>query len=196
MGAFQSRTQIPLPAGIRQNLSDDVAQAVLDAPGDNEIVGSYVYKRLVRGEEVDDVDCISDNSWKASHHLQKTRVLGAIPGTSENFEELFDDYTALTVQEQGESVNVDLISKQEYHREVGDKTFINTVKMTKNGLIHRDGDTHRPGIQVQRDAEVRFVVERLQRDQYCPWSNMREKDKEYFRKFAKIPDAECKANGF
>lgn len=200
MGLIHSvNVNIPLPDNARHDNTDHVAKTILSGPKNPIIAGSYVYKRMIRGETVDDVDATSDDIWRTSQWLQSNH--GARPKILGNYEyeEPFEDYTALEL----DNTRIDLIGKGEFNEKNKQDTFINTMVLTKRGLEHRrDVDTkwwmpRTYGEKAKFDQkQTHYVIENLQKGRYCKWDDMRDKDEEYFKKFNEIPERECEIYGF
>jgi hypothetical protein len=110
--------------------------------------------------------------------------------------EIFDDYDRYEMN----GVTVDLINRSEYDQASKTNNFINTVTITPDGFAHRRSNTlngrYNPFQIRKNQAQMEFVIRNLQEGRYCAWSGMRPKDREYFSKFGKIPEGECRANGF
>jgi hypothetical protein len=66
MGAQQSTVPAPEAKPAPPKDATKVAETILNGPGNPTIVGSYVYKKKIRGGDVDDVDVICDDVYKAA----------------------------------------------------------------------------------------------------------------------------------
>lgn len=180
---------VPVPKKANQMKTDEIADAILEGPGDPKIVGSYVYKRVMRDEEVDDIDMICNDTFGMVDHLKKTV---SAEQTADPWDEPFE-YTKLEVDDNGTKISIDIIETDEYtndHR-TKDTKFINAVQLTPDGLMHKDATLWSPKTDV-----VNYVMENMKAGRYAPWSNMRDKDEKYFENFEKIPEDESKPFGF
>ena len=167
---------------------DEIMETILNGPGDCKIVGSSVYKWKARGEPVRDIDCICNNTEQAKNNL--VGKLGAKVTRNNNFiKEDFDDYNNLTVGK----INIDLIGSNSFinHDSSKETNFVNAVQLSKSGLQSKDSSFFNT-----KKKQVDFVMKNLSEGRYCPWDNMRVKDYQYFSQFSKIPEGECRANGF
>lgn len=170
----------------KKDFSDKVVDTILNSEGECKIVGSYVYKKKIIGEEkVGDIDCVCKKWLVALDELRKYYAVNPTVSYDDPYEP-FNDYTRVDVIkcDRTESVKVDLISKDEYDK-LKHNSFINNVQWGKNGLEHKEGN----------DKQMKWIIENLRNCKICKWADMREKDKEYFEKFTKIPWEECQENG-
>ena len=147
------------------------------------IVGSYIYKHLLRGESVEDIDCICRNVTSMSGKLKrKYEAAYSQPSTYHSGD------VKMKVPVNSKDVNIDIIQRDSfmvwgYGRE---PSFINSLVLTSNGIEHIKGD----------EKKQKYIEENLRQGRYCPWSNMRKKDKAYFKDLEEIPSNECKKHGF
>lgn len=152
----------------------------------NVIFGSYVYKHMVRGEPVNDIDVLTPNTNKEGKRLAKKFYCKPKYSYAWVRGEPFNDFTCLTCDsDYSNEVKIDLVGKNEYLKTYR-RDFINTVILTSNGLKDIEGNEERK----------KFVIESLKQGKYCPWVDMRDKDKEYFKDFEVIDCNTCKKFGF
>lgn len=175
------------------NLTDDVANSIVTSKGNCRVVGSYVYKRLMRGEVVKDVDCVCDDLQTTVRELKElfdaTEVSNSdvynaeINELSRNGEVDRDDYVQLKV----DNINVDILSESAYQSLAKDyNSFVHNVVHTENGLEHKHGGN---------DEQVKFIADSLKNNEYCVWLNMRHKDNSYFNRMSTIDLDVCDRYG-
>lgn len=160
--------------------SDRIANFILNSKGNCKIFGSYVYKRQINGEEVNDIDCMCENIEKTASELVDN--FGAIPKNMEDSSGyIFNDYTSLEIPGVNK-LKVDLISKNDANKQFR-SSFINNTILTKNGIEHSDYEFNR--------KQLEFIQNNLNNRRYCPWANMRLKDRLYFKEFDIIDKNIC-----
>jgi len=225
MGALLSSNVVIHPSKDETlDNSDIIARDILQQSHNPKIIGSYIYKRLLRGERVRDVDAVSNDVTHVAMILRSK--CGAIDDIMN--EEDFKNYHSLQMR----GMHVDLVDEREYKEKIGDDTFINTIMLSSNGLQHKRGiiletipktttdtttntttdtttnTTTDTTTNTTTDAipatlsnrfdliQMKYVIHNLREGKYCRWSNMREKDKVYFGKLKEIPKEECELYGF
>ena len=187
MGNEQS-LKIKIPALIEQeDESDKVVTTLLVGPGNCKIFGSYVYKRIIRGEKVNDIDCISEDYNLTCENLRK--VMNAKYKHEISPDESIMDYTRLYVNK----ISINLISENEYLLNPLTKitTFINVIQLTKDGLVHKDATYY-----ISKIETIYFVINNLQNNIYFPWENMTENDQDYFKDFYQLSAEKAAKFGF
>lgn len=156
---------------------------------DNPVItGSYIYKKLIRGEKIPDVDIVIRNL----HAFKKI------------FRKHFKYFT-LTYPFEGlrydlrrsDGVYLDVISSEDYIATVHTNGLT-----TINSLVYSDGEIkHICELDEMRDVfssknldverEKLWNIDNFRRGRYCKWSTMRDKDIEYFNTFDIIDLKEC-----
>lgn len=160
-------------------------EKLLGKKSTNYIIGSYVYKKTIRGEIVNDIDIVTKCTGDEGHRLrEKFPCSGTY--VSPYIEYGYDDYVCLMCETDNGDVKIDLLGSKEHLDKNKERNFLNTVILTSNGLEDIKGN----------DKRKEFVIQNLKKGKYCPWNNMREKDKEYFKKFKIIDQDVCQDYGF
>lgn len=156
-----------------------IADILLKSNGNCKIFGSYIYKGVVRGETPNDIDCVCENTQAAINDLKQ------LGGTEVDFAAYADhDYSILPdyrrIQIKSSGINVDI------HPKITNNIIFTSIPvLTRNGLENAFGSSE------FKNRQLKFVISNLERDRYCQWDNMRDKDKEYFKNFSAIDKDFC-----
>jgi len=164
---------------------------IINGPERPVIIGSYVYKYLIRGEKITsihDIDVICNNPMKFSMIITRKEELGYIPNEYQIF---FS----------GSELYIDVIPINMFADE------INEIGLTTiNSLVFSNGEIKHifeiPEIAnklnvkaTNPEKERTWMVDNLKANRYCRWSGMRQKDVEYFNDWKVIDFQECALHG-
>jgi hypothetical protein len=173
--------------------------SIINGPEKPMITGSYVYKHLVRGEKVDDVDAVCSSPVRLSEKVVKMDKLAYNPTEDGGWEDRFTDYRLIKFS--GSDLHVDILQTGEFV-DVINKTGlspVNSLVLTEGGIRHI---TEVPEIADRLNVkaadpvkERTWMVENLKAGKVCRWSDMREKDKQYFKDWKVIDFQECASHG-
>lgn len=131
------------------------------------IFGSYVLKRVLLGMRPNDIDVVRSTK-------------GDTPFLSDGAWRKIVDIAGNT------RVNIDVHDSTPQN----DPVFISTV------AIQGSDKRFIPATSRVTQAMVDYVVDQVPKKRYCPWDNMRDKDKWFFKDFEIIPEEECELHGF
>ena len=163
---------------------DNIANTLLKSKGNCKIVGSYVYKRYINGYIPNDIDCVCQDFEKATNDLEKYKSIRDITSEKDLFEYQYTDNKFKKLKSEENNIEIDISSN--FSDNYNKNTFKSIPILTKNGLEHKDGS------DIMKNHQLNFVVENLKLNSYCPWSEMRPKDIEYFKHFTEIDKNLCK----
>lgn len=147
---------------------------------DCKIFGSYVYKRVILGEEANDIDCICGDVDKTLKKLEGLYSFESSVGSEEEWAP-----SSRNLKLKGIGFEVDIIPQiavTSFSRD----TFLNIPVFTRKGIEHYKGESILNRIQLD------FMIENLSERRYCPWLGMRPKDREFFKGFTEIDPERCK----
>lgn len=174
--------------------------SIINGPERAMITGSYVYKHLVRGEKVDDVDGVCRSPVKLSEKVTKMDSLAYNPIDDDSWsEESFTDYRVIKFS--GSDLHVDILKTEEFV-DVINKTGLSPVNslVLTEGVIRHITEVPQIAEKLNMKAadpvkERIWMIDSLKAGRYCRWSDMREKDKEYFKNWTVIDFQECNSHG-
>lgn len=153
------------------------------------IAGSYVYKHLVRGEKVNDIDVIYDGNVDSKGKLIQKMIPTCKFGLKGLAYQEITDYSCLwcDINNSERKLKIDIIPKDDFLEQTKRGiSFVNALVLTENGIE----DIH------QNDKRREFVIKNLKKKRYCKTHNLRIKDKAYFSDFQIIDPEECAKYGF
>lgn len=200
-------------------LADDVAGFLLKAGSptwldwlvgykqSSYIVGSYIYKHLLRSEKITDVDtiCKDTNSLLTSvKSVEETAYNPELPwkydpkGFSMGMT-IPVDYNAIHFL--GISLTVDLIGFNDYVNRINTTGLClsNCLVLSPKGIQHvfeipeLSKDLNLEAIDPIKERD--WAIQKIKAGQYCKWQGMREKDVDYFKNWKIIDFQECEAHG-
>lgn len=152
------------------------------------IIGSFVYKHLIGGDNVHDVDLITTNYIGAYNHFKSSYSNVFCKANWKDAISLGLDGSNITI----DIIDVDLLVK--VLKQDG-LTPINSLVYTTDGVMHvSEIETFRKEIpfSIQDPKKEReWMINNIKGKKYCVWPNMRYKDKEYFRNWSVISSEEC-----
>ncbi len=163
------------------------------------ITGSSVYKGILRGEKFDDIDAVCNNSKDLSNSIKKLEPSAYNPTIDLGSFEWAADYT--TIKFRGSDMKIDLVGYRDYANTINRFGFgmINCLVLTHDGIKHifevPEVAQHIALRAENPKAERDWAVDKIKKGEYCEWRNMREKDKEYFKKWKVIDPVECAMHG-
>ncbi|AYV77014.1 MAG: hypothetical protein Barrevirus7_21 [Barrevirus sp.] len=163
------------------------------------ITGSFVYKHLVRGEDVKDIDVICPDTNELSQTLQRMESLAFCPIADWLEEESYLDYEDIKFR--GSDLHVDILQIDEFVRTINRTGLspVNSLVLTKDGIRHL---TEVPEIcsklnmkSEEPEKEREWAIQNLKAGRYCKWGSMRDKDVAYFKGWTVIDFQECANHG-
>ncbi len=167
-------------------------KSIFNGPSYPVITGSYIYKHLLRGEEIEDVDLVVES-------LEKFKdIYGSV------YEKLLLTYPFKGLRyhlKRKDIKYLDIISVDTYLEllEKNGLTPINSLILTKDGIEHVYNPKElRERFKISENFdpinERDWMVDNFERGRYCKWSTMRKKDIEYFSSFDIIDEEECECH--
>ena len=175
---------------------------MINGPERPMISGSYIYKHLLRGEKVDDVDAICSSPVKLSEKVVKMDKLAYNPVGYDAWawtEDRFTDYMLINFS--GSDLHVDILQTQEFVDVVNRTGLspVNSLVLTEWGVRHiAEIPEIADKLNVKAadpEKERRWMIENMKAGRYCRWGDMREKDVMYFKNWSVIDFQECASHG-
>ena len=149
---------------------DEVVDILLNSG--HMIYGSYIYKRMLLGITPKDIDVINQENYI------KRVVYDTLKG--------FFQRSVYSAQ-----FKIDFSFSDDLHLRA-QPCFVNAVGLKMVG----DQINFVPTIDSVTPEMVDYVVENIAQRKLCPWSDMRQKDIDFFKDFEELGRAECEMNGF
>jgi len=164
------------------------------------ITGSYVYKHLVQGETVFDVDVLCPSVSSLSEELKKLNPLAyrQLDGRSGD-EYRYIDYKKVLFR--GSDLYIDLFGTDEFVAKINSSGLspVNSLVLTKDGIKHiLEVSQLNVGLNMTSAnpvAEREWMIKNLKEKKYCKWTDMRPKDVEYFKNWTVLDFQECAVHG-
>lgn len=153
------------------------------------IIGSYIYKYIINGEGVNDIDLVTKNYMATYYDITKLYS---------NIYCKFSWSNAISLGLTGSNMSIDIIDMNTIIRLINQDgpTPINSLVYTTDGIRHiSEIDEFQERILLPTKdpkKEREWMINNIKQKKYCVWPGMRDKDKEYFKNWSIIDFKECK----
>lgn len=166
------------------------------------IVGSFIYKHLLRSEKVYDLDIITNDVSFFSNQFMSF-VPDSYCNTKGTFSgEMLKDYSAIFFQN-NLNLHMDIMNSIEYISRMN----MNGLNVTNSLVYDIENESIKHVFEVKNiadqldlqakdaEAERKWVIEQIKSKRYCRWWGMRKKDEEYFSDWTVLKELECNNHG-
>ena len=164
------------------------------------IVGSHIYKNLLRSEKTTDIDAVCSYSADISNYIRSVEKTAYNPIRHTGKYSSVTDYRHIKFSETPE-LTIDLIGIRDFAKSINNTglSMANCLVLTPKGIQHvfEVPEINKYLNLESQDpvAEREWAIKNIKAGKYCKWSGMRKKDVEYFKNWTAMDFQECNDHG-